>query len=191
MPERIEEPVAALAVPAHPHLADQHDRLGLGVRSPHVDVVFDHAPAPGLVPRDADRPDVNAAVSTGQSREPLLELSLRHARVHRELKRGHRAVAGNAERIDHRDAHRSASPTTPLHTASNRSTCGASAKRSAARCRAAAPNRLANSGSPRSRSSIAASWSASPGDVRNPVTPSSMSSGTPPTAVAIAGTPQA
>src|SRR5207247_10607582 len=112
MPERTEEPITTLAVPSHPHLADQHDRLRLGVRSPHVDVVFDHAPAPRLVPRDTDRPDVNATVSTGQTREPPPELLLRHARAQREFERGPRAGDGDAERLGDTDAAGVPSPTT-------------------------------------------------------------------------------
>src|SRR5207249_9454804 len=55
LPERVEEPIAVLTRPSRPDLADQHDRLQASVRSLHVDVVFDHAAASGLVPGDADR----------------------------------------------------------------------------------------------------------------------------------------
>src|SRR5438552_1906692 len=191
IPKRVEKPMAALAVPTDPHLADQHDRLRLSVRPRYVNLVFDHAAAPRLVPSDADRAEVDGAMLPGQPKQVALEVLLNCSRVKRQFERGHRLVTSDSEWIVHRDAHRSASPASLLHRASKRSTWRVSEKRSTTRRRAAAPNRATKSGSRRSRSSAPASLLASPGGVRNPVTPSSISSAMPPTAVATAGTPHA
>src|SRR5438093_2157220 len=89
IPKRVEKPIAALAVPTDPHLADQHYRLRLSVRPLYVDLVFDHAAAPGLVPNDADRAEVDDAALAGQARQPPPELSLYFLRVERQREGWH------------------------------------------------------------------------------------------------------
>src|SRR5439155_236384 len=118
----VEKPRAALAVPTDPHLADQHDRLRLSVRPRYVNLVFDHAAAPRLVPSDADRAEVDGAMLPGQPKQAALEVLLNCSRVKRQFERGHRLVTSDSEWIVHRDAHRSASPASLLHRASKRST---------------------------------------------------------------------
>src|SRR5437773_11100219 len=105
IPKRVEKPIAALAVPTDPHLADQHYRLRLSVRPLYVDLVFDHAAAPGLVPNDADRAEVDDAALAGQARQPPPELSLYFLRVERQRGGWPCRARRDAECIDDRNVH--------------------------------------------------------------------------------------
>src|SRR5439155_2096826 len=194
VPQRTEEPVAGLAEPPHPHLADQRDHFQWGVGPLYFDVILDHATSSGFVSRHTDLSQVDDPVLAGQSWQTPPKLSLCFLRVERERKGRHCRVRSDAEWIDHRNVHRLAPTptlTSSVHSSSKRSTCPVSVNRSSTRRRAATPIRAASSGFRSNCSSAAASACVSPTGTSRPVTPSSTSSGMPPTAVATAGTPQA
>src|ERR671937_1242054 len=144
-----------------------------------VEVVFDHAPPPRLVPHDANGANVGGSVRADEVREaPSAQLALGLERINGKRDGRKRWVRGCAEGIADLDRH----ATTSAQSPSSRSICPASENWRATRSRAAAPRRIARARSPMTRSRAAATERESPGAASKPVTPSSTSSGTPPTA---------
>src|SRR5207247_4981569 len=168
-------------------LADENQLLGRAMRLLDGHVVLHQAPPARLVARDTNDGGPHET-RRGKSREAALELLPDRLWVEGQRQGGHIRVACGPERVVHVSLQ---GASTSSHSCNNCSNWCFTEKRSSARARAAAPRRLRSSASRRHRSRAEARASASPAGVSRPVTPSSTSSGTPPTRVATTGTPHA